>query len=813
VRPAEEFFISEQAIKQATPRPRWRLRLALAGLLGIALLMAVAPFISAAAFGPAVDSVLEASLGRKVDFDKIYFSLFPFPGFSLQNVTIHEDPRYGLEPFAHATGLEVRLRADKLLLGQMRLSTLRLVEPSLNLVKRGDGTWNVVELVQRLSAPRRMPLSLFPAIEVSNGRIDFKLGTRKTTLYITGSDFSIYPERSGSVVVRFSGSPARTDRAGNGFGHLRGTLNWHPNPLANGNQLDADVNLDPSNLSEITALIEGHDIGIHGTVSANAHLEGPLSALGIGGDMRLEDVHRWDLLPSSGDFWRVAYRGKADLLTHHFAIRTVPARAGEAVPVALEVRINEFLTHPAWSIFATFRKAPIQPLLPLGKRMGLALPPGLEMNGALDGVVGYSNASGLEGGIAITNAVATLPGIPPLRSAVANVRVSAGNIHIDPAILEAGVGGTLRAGGDYNLASQHLAASLSVDEFPVRALKTTAETWFGAPAALGSLTDGYITGQFHYASEERGDRYVKPPAWSGQFQFSNATLAPPGIAVPLKQAEGRAQFGPATFDLAHFSATLAEQPVFGSYHYNLAAKRPERLHLELPSGNLSQLETALGPAIEERGLLARLRFTRRSTPAFLAGRNLEGDLTIDRFSVEQAELGPLVAHFLWQGANLQFTALELHLPEGSLKASGSVNLSSSTPRSHFVAQATGLPWGGGAFRASGKIQTSGTGIESVTNLRAGGSFSANHVTLPTAGSFNKVSGAFELSFGDGWPDLRLSKLKASQEDEDWSGEAASNADGKLIFDLEHEGRQLHVVSDLPQAPAPSAPLASQAVPQ
>ncbi len=776
--------------------------------------MSIAPFVNAAAFGPAVRRALETSLGRKVDFEKIYFSLFPVPGFSLESVTIHEDPRYGLEPFAHASGLEVRLRADKLLLGQMRLSTLRLVEPSLNLVKRGDGTWNVVDLVQRLSAPRRMPLSLFPAIEVSNGRIDFKLGTRKTTLYIAGSDLSVYPERSGRVIVRFSGSPARTDRAGNGFGHLRGTLNWRLNPAANGDQLDADVNLDPSNLSEITALIEGHDIGIHGTVSANAHLEGPLAALSIGGDLRLEDVHRWDLLPSSGDFWKVAYQGKADLVTHHFAVRTLPPSTGEVVPLALEVRINEFLTRPTWSILATLHKAPIQPLLPLGKRMGLALPAGLEMNGALNGVVGYSNSSGVEGGIAITNAVAVLPGIPALRSAVATVRVSRGNIHIDPAILEAGVGGTLRAGGDFNLSSQHLSASLSVDEFPVQALKTTAQTWFGAPAALASLTDGYITGQFSYSSQERADHDSRPAAWSGQFQFSNATLAPPGIAVPLKQAEGRAQFGASTFDLVHFSATLGEEPVFGSYRYNLSAKRPERLHLEIPSVNMAQLETALGPVLEDRGLLARLPFTRRSTPAFIAARNLEGDIVIDRLSVDRAEVGPLMARFLWQGANLQFTSVELNLPEGMLKASGSVNLSSYSPRSTFVAHASGLPWGGGLLRATGQIRTSGIGSESLANLRATGSFSAGDVTLPVAGSFSKVSGAFALSFSSGWPDLRLSKLQASQDDEDWSGEAASRGDGKLIFDLEHDGRPLHVVSDLmPQTPVPSPPLASQAIPQ
>jgi hypothetical protein len=125
-----------------------------------------------------------------------------------------------------------------------------------------------------------------------------------------------------------------------------------------------------------------------------------------------------------------------------------------------------------------------------------------------------------------------------------------------------------------------------------------------------------------------------------------------------------------------------------------------------------------------------------------------------------------------------------------------------------------LPWGGGTLRATAQIRTSGIGIESLTNLRAAGSFSAGEIALPVAGSFSKVSGAFALSFGAGWPDLRLSKLQASQDDEDWSGEAASRDDGKLIFELEHDGRQLHVVSELmPQPRVPAPPLASQVVPQ
>ncbi len=41
---------------------------------------------------------------------EVYFSLFTWPGFTLENVTIHEDPRAGIEPFAYVGELEARVR-------------------------------------------------------------------------------------------------------------------------------------------------------------------------------------------------------------------------------------------------------------------------------------------------------------------------------------------------------------------------------------------------------------------------------------------------------------------------------------------------------------------------------------------------------------------------------------------------------------------------------------------------------------------------------------------------------------------------------
>ena len=171
---------------------------------------------------------------------------------------------------------------------------------------------------------------LFPSFEVTNGRIDLKFGTRKTILYMLESGLSIYPEHSGKLVVRFAGSPARTDRAGNGFGHIRGSASWYTAPAAsNSNRLEANILLDPSNLGELTTLLEGHDLGVHGTVSSQIHVDGPINNLRASGELRLSDVHRWDLLPASGEDWKFRFRAEANLLADQLFFQTLPSPNGE----------------------------------------------------------------------------------------------------------------------------------------------------------------------------------------------------------------------------------------------------------------------------------------------------------------------------------------------------------------------------------------------------------------------------------------------------------------------------------------------------
>ena len=775
---------------KAMSRGVLRVAFALMGLLVAVGL--VAPFIDAARYSDLIRRELESSLGRRVDFDKAAFSLFAGPGFSLENVTIYEDPRYGLEPFAYVGTLEARVRLDKLLLGKVQFASLRLVDPSLNLVKRNDGTWNVVELIDRLSVPRTMPMNLFPAVEVSDGRIDFKFGVRKTTFYMTQTDISIYPESSGKLYIQFSGSPARTDRAGIGFGHLRGTANWYLSPpTLSANQLEANVTLDPSDLSELTTLFQGYDLGVHGTVSSQARIEGPANALRLTGELRVQDVHRWDLLTSQGEDWHIRYRGDIDVLAHSFDVETRPWRTGEKTPVSVELHTTDFLTKPKWTVLAHLVNIPAQNLLPLCRRMGLAVPDGLTLSGRLQGEVGYSSSSGFNGGATIDNAVATLPNLPPIRTSLARIAIYGAAIHFDPATIETPDQGTLEASGDYYPGTQRVVTTLTAVEVKLAPLRETVSKWFGEPFALQPFTDGTITGEMIYVHQGSD-----PALWSGQLQIKNGSLQPDGVAVPLRQFNSRVLFEDSSLDLPHFSAMVDGLPIRGEYHYNKHAKHAERVRLELPSLDIGELQAALDPALRAQGIWARFRFGRREIPGWMRALNLDGDVIVDRFTAGDVVAGPLHAHLLWDGSTVDLTSLQFKAANGSVRAHGSVSLSGFTPLYRLTASASGFPWKGGLLGCEARVESKGLGAGAIENLRADGTFTATNVDLSSVDSFQDASGLFSISFQQGWPDLRLSQIQATDIDDDWEGQAASQSDGRLILDLQHAGHQRHVVSSL-----------------
>ncbi len=224
--------------------------------------------------------------------------------------------------------MQARIRWTSLFAGNLAFSSLRLAadnaatRPASTWSAWPSGPWNIQPLLDhrpQSNAPHRRAI---PDIQIRGGRIDFKFGDTKSVFYISDADVDVYANENGDVVIRFSGAPARTDQASPSFGELtaRGLLQSGSNGE---DQLSMGVHLDRTAISEITRLFHGSDIGVHGFVLANAKLAGPLSNIGITGDLNISDVHRWDLMPSPGEGWTLNYRGSLNLNGHHLELGTL----------------------------------------------------------------------------------------------------------------------------------------------------------------------------------------------------------------------------------------------------------------------------------------------------------------------------------------------------------------------------------------------------------------------------------------------------------------------------------------------------------
>ncbi len=768
------------------------------------LLGLIAPFVSVGAYRGQIQKLLELSLGRPVMLGKTSFTLFSGPGFSIEGVTIGEDPRYGIEPCAYVPTLIARIRVEKLLLGRIELAELRLIEPTLNLVKQSNGDWNILDILQRLGSRNSFSGRFLPAVEISDARLNFKLGLRKTLLYVDNANVAAYPEASGKVRVRFEGSPFRSDRSGHGFGVIRGSANWYLKPpAANANKLEADLILERTDLSETTALIEGYDVGVHGAVSSRLSVSGPENALAINGDLRLENVHRWDLLSASGEDWHVQFQGLVDLAQQKAQLETLRSGLNGAVPVVLQVKANNFLKQPLWSVLAQLQQAPAQNLLPLAARLGLNFPAGLTATGNVDGVVGYSNRSGWNGGLALNQVQASLPQSTVLDFPATVLSIINDHVHVFPSEVRTKTGLAGQVTGDYLVSSRLLSFALNLAGSPVDSLNQILGSWFNAPPLLSALQNGTISGTLRYHAKAAAEAL-----WNGDLQLTKGLLRAPGLAVPVRDLSARLSLANLQVDVPRFSAMVAGTPVGGEYHYNPAAARKERIRLQVGALNLAEIEHAFSASLTPQDFLSRLRWSRRAVPAWLADRNLEADVSVNHLLSDGVDFGALKGRFFWSGPAVQIAALQIVLPQGHLRAQGSITLSSGHPRYQISGSLSDYPFKNGLLDVSGHLETSGEGEQALANLQASGEFSGKDINAAPDVTFSKLTGNYTLTFAPGWPSLSLTDLQAEQAEETWQGSGTSDKTGALVLDLVNGTRQMRVLSTIDASAKPAGPVSA-----
>ena len=762
----------------------------------VALLLAAgiaAPYLSGNRFAPRIRAAIESALDRKVELGAIHFSLFAGPGFSVDNVVIHENPSIGIEPIAYVGSLEAVPRLASIFGGHLEFASIRLDDASINLAKTGGpsapGRWNFEPLLNR------SVIRAIPELHVRSGRINFKFGDTKSVFYLTNTDLDIAPpglngsQGAATWNVEFTGEPARTDKPAHGFGQFIARGRW---TQTGAGRLDLDVRLEKSEISEIVALLHGFDAGVHGTVAARMHLAGPLDDIRISGNMDIEGVHRWDRMPPYGQSWPLRLAGRLNVPAQIVEMESSTA-GGETLPLAVRFRCSDYLSQPHWGVALNWNRFPAGPVLDLARHMGADLPPNLNLTGSLDGVLGYTGQGSLQGELSFHDASMAIPDSPPIRSEQARLIFDRGHAKLAPAIVRTAGDETAQLEADYDWKAQSLDLTISTDSMRVESLR--AQAALAAIPWLNQVSSGTWNGQLRYqiaapASAKTG--------WTGAIDLQDAQFPLPGLAEPVAVESATVHIDGARVTLDRIHAQAGKIAIEGEYRYEPQMARPHRLRIRIPEADAAELERLLMPTLyHSRGLIARaLSLGRASLPDWLADRHLDAAVQIGALHLAGADVAGLQAHLVWDAAKAEFTDIRASLDGGRVTGVLAVGLRGNRPTYRLQARAKGVAWKSGKVDAETVLESSGTGLELLARLHSSGAFMARGLEMEALPDLESVSGAYDLVWAQAAPILRFTDLQLVSGDETYTGQGATQPDGRLLFQLTSGSKEMRMTGTL-----------------
>jgi hypothetical protein len=771
-------------------------------ILAVGAFGLAAPHVKANGLRPRIQAALEAALNRHVQIGDVRLNLFTGPGFTVEGVLIGDDPAAGIEPFAHVESMRARVRLASLLTGRLDFSSLKLDSPSVNLVKMQSGPWNIQPLLDRTSHTNAAHRHTVPDIQILDGRLNFKFGDTKSVFYISGADVDIYPNENGDVVIRFSGAPARTDRGSQAFGQLsaRGLVKSGPNGE---DQLNMGLRLERTAISEVVRLFNGRDVGVHGSAIANARLSGPLSHIEVTGELNVNDIHRWDLMPAKGEGWTLNYRGLLDLRAHQLELETISPE-GQATPVSLKLRLADYLSAPKYTASCTFHELPAASLLETARHMGAPFPPGVQVEGKVEGGINYSSDSGLAGQLALQSASLKFPNAASAEFASGPVLFSGNSISFGPADVRMENGQSAQIEGQYGLDDSRVQLKIATRQLTIAEVQSSTEHVISAPPIplLEKLRQGTWKGWI--AFDRKAD---SAGVWSGEYDLQNAVMEIPGLAAPLRFAAASVEMKDGGIQISHIRARAGDIRLEGDYRYDPEAGRPHRVRIAIAELQLAALEHLLLPTLNRNeGFLARtFRLRKEALPKWLQDREVEGSVQVNRLLNGDAAVGSLAARVVWDGPTILLSNVDCRLDEMHASGKLTVNLVNALPSYLLNGRIENLDYRNGQLDLEGELETSGIGEGLLLNIRSQGTFEGQGIELGPDSLVREISGSYRVAALAGIPRLLLSNLQLTQGADTFYGQGSSQPDGHVVLELTSGRRQMRLTGMLlPMHPEPAA---------
>lgn len=719
----------------------------------------VPPMISIGRYKSRITRLVSESLGRPVRLSSVELRLLPRPGFVLTDLTVEEDPAFGAEPVLHANTVTAAIRLLSLWRGRLEISTIKVDEASLNLVRTRDGRWNLDPLFHTAAekthgAQQQSGLRL-PYLEATDSRINIKNGLEKLPFSLMNADLSFWQENPGEWRVRLRGQPARTDvtldLADTGIVELEASL--HSAPALRQMPIHLEMEWRKAQLGQLSRLVIGSDPGWRGDLTADLRLDGTAEKAQVQARLRASGVHRAEFAPAAPlDFdancslvYRYSARSVNDLSCDsplgdgHIKIAgNLPA----AAPPQLSLELQDI---------------PMQAGLDLMRTLRNGFAEGLTAKGTVSGKLTYDSVATAEPAKPLHpshKAHAKAPAAPPAPALAGSLSVEGFNlsgeglsqpIQIAKTILEPGTGsngqdaalnatvavpaggatplsvGVRLATGGYELALHGPVSIPRLREFAhVAGIPDTSalDGISGDPAALALTVQGPWLAppelQLGRSANDESDQI------SGTVTLRSVSWKSNYLASPLELSQATLHLGGdgLQWDPVDFSYG----PVKGTATLDIPPpcdapeSCPPRLSLQFGELNTATLQAALLGAHKSGTLLSALlaRFRSASPPAW---PQVDCAVKATTLVLEPVKLQNAQATFHLHSTGADITDFDAGLLGGQVHATGSVT-SGDKPAYAFegnfskvtgtaLCQVIGLHCTGGTVDGNGKLELTG----------------------------------------------------------------------------------------------------------
>ncbi len=761
-------------MKLTLRRTLWAVILLFLFLLAV---IVAAPEIEAGAWRGPLAQELSRALGRPVQVQSVRYQLYPSPGLSASSLVIPEDPAFGIEPLAYVTELQVGVKLIPLMLGRLEVSSVRLVDASVNISRTDARGWNVSRLLLGMATAARSGSP--PALELRACRVNYRFGLVKSSYYLSNVDLDLQPpsESHRGMSWSFEASPARTDRAEQGFGRFTGDGSWYP-ARGPGGSVEIGVELETSAVSEVVTLLAGQDLGLQGRVSSRARLDGPLDNVRVRGQFEFIEVDRAGLFGFRGKQFKLPLEGTINLPGQSFDLQ-LAARPVESAPPPIEIVLSstDTLIDPRWKAEFLFKAFPAATLADLSQRLGLGLPDGMEVTGDVDGSLAFQRGGPASGQITVKTATLRSQAAGQVSAPEAALAISGDEIRLSPTTATTEGGAEINISGVWNTRTDLRELDLKFAGAAISELNRPATALGAAIPLLNACVAGQATGAFRYRSAA-----VAP--WTGAATTAKLNCPVEGAAAPFVAGTATVVLRDDGWTLRSPSASWASLSGAVALAWKNGARRPLRLEMSIAEATAADLETLLLPTLaRNRGLLDRtLSFGRASTPSWLAARSLSGHLTFGKLTFAGVEASPVEANLFWDGANVELSALTMRIGDASLNGRMTVSLAGSAPSYVIASRLDDYPHDSVSASLDFVLRSSGLGKALLENLQASGEF--QFLGAEANGEpIRPFRGAFDYSARRNISRLRVSSAEAGIGGETYVGSGLVATDGRLHLDL------------------------------